>query len=99
MNTDPPPRPSRPDPARRRQCTALEETHPGWRVFHDAGTGNSVWSAYRRAFPTKQEVAAGVRLLIRAATAEQLDEKLKAQTEILAALPPPEPPITPRTFL
>ncbi|MEV7004880.1 hypothetical protein [Streptosporangium sp. NPDC051022] len=92
--------PDRPDFARRQQCTALEETHPDWLIFHDAGTGNSVWSAYRRTFPTREEVAVGIRLLIMAATAERLDEKLTAQAELLAAMPAPKPPPTiPRSFL
>ncbi|MEV8630108.1 hypothetical protein AB0395_00485 [Streptosporangium sp. NPDC051023] len=64
----------------------MQQAHPGWLIFHNSGTG--AWSAYRRTFPDKQEIAAGVRLLIRADSAERLEGKLAAQAEIL---PAPEP--------
>ncbi|MEV7012478.1 hypothetical protein [Streptosporangium sp. NPDC051022] len=68
----------------------MQQAHPGWLIFHDSEA--DVWSAYRCAFPGEQEVAAGIRSLIRADSAESLDEKLTAQAEILAGLPKFESP-------
>ncbi|MEV8635522.1 hypothetical protein AB0395_28065 [Streptosporangium sp. NPDC051023] len=79
----------------------MQQAHPGWLIFHNSET--DIWNAYRRTFPDKREIGAGIRLLIRADSAERLEGKLTAQTEIqaaLAALPAPGPlPGIPRTFL
>ncbi|MEV8630908.1 hypothetical protein AB0395_04555 [Streptosporangium sp. NPDC051023] len=85
-------------PEQKEQLAELKQAHPGWIVSYDDGI--RVWNAFRRKIPDRQEREAGIDFLIKAPTAERLDEELVRQAEILAALPAPPPrPTVPRTFL
>ncbi len=70
---------------------ALRQAHPGWHISYDDGI--RVWSAFRALFPTRREIDAGIRLLIKTPSPEQMDRELERQAEILRNLPPPVTPV------
>ncbi|WP_271216100.1 hypothetical protein [Streptosporangium carneum] len=81
--------PRRPPPADpgalAERLRALRQAHPAWHITYDDGV--RVWSALRDPFPTKQEIDAGVKLLIKTPSPERMDQELTGQAEILKNLP------------
>ncbi|MEV8637260.1 hypothetical protein AB0395_37020, partial [Streptosporangium sp. NPDC051023] len=63
-------------PEHKEQLAGLRQAHPGWNISHDNGTGVHVWSAFRRKIPHRREREAGIDFLIKAPSAQRLDEEL-----------------------